>query len=228
MKKRLINQHGLVDFDNRYFGAYYKKYTYNELIKAYRWFKGWIRLMDKIYPIKKGRGKKVLEVGCGIGAFSKILEEREFSVTASDISLFIIQRAKKLQNDIKFVVENVEEIHGKEKEFDLIFALEVFEHLVNPKQSLRNLKRRMKSGGMLIFSSPYPTKRTFSDPTHINVHSPKYWIKLGKELGFKDIRFQYVSFLPFLYRYSSTLSRAFPIKTDLPIIVNTCFFYFRK
>ncbi len=223
-----ISLHGNENFDKRYFGAYYKKYSQDELTKAYRWFKGWIRLIDQFYPIKNGEGKIVLEVGCGIGAFSKILKERGFIVSSSDISGFIINKAKKLQKGIDFKVENIEKTQVRKGEYDLIFAFEVLEHLKNPKKSMKNLKNRLKEDGVLIFSSPSPTKRTLADPTHINVKTPEEWVKIGKEMGFEKTKFQYVSFLPFLYRYSSFLSRAFPIKTNLPIIVNTCFFIFEN
>lgn len=222
-----ISKHGQKDFDEKYFEAYYKKYSVNELIKAYRWFKGWIRLMDQIYPLKNGQRRKVLEIGCGIGAFSKILKERGFIIKATDISSFIISKAKKLQKGISFSIDNIEK--SKEKgEYDLIFALEVLEHLDNPDKALEKIKSILKRDSLLVFSSPYPTKRTLENPTHINVRAPEQWIKLGQKLGFQQMKFQYVSFLPFFYRYSSFLSRAIPIKSDLPIIVNTCFFYFRK
>ena len=50
---------------------------------------------------KKLAGKKTLEIGCGIGSFSKILSERGFQATASDISAYIIERAKKLMKEIR-------------------------------------------------------------------------------------------------------------------------------
>lgn len=221
------SKHGQKDFDKKYYGAYYKKYTNNELTKAYLWFKGWIRLINNLHPLAD-KSQKVLEVGCGIGAFSKILKEKGYIVSASDISSFIINQAKKLQKNINFTVEDIEQIRGKKNEYNLIFALEVLEHLNNPKQALSNLKSRLKKSGILVFSSPYPTKRTLADPTHINVKTPEEWIKIGKKLGFKKMKFQYVTFLPLLYRYHSFFSWAFPVKTDLPIIVNTCFFFFEN
>lgn len=223
-----ITLYGDEIFDRKYFGAYYKKYNKKEFTKAYRWFKGWIRLIDQLYPIKKFRGKKVLVVGSGIGAFPKAVKEMGFDVQASDISKFIINKARRLQKDIDFKVENMKRTPGKQNAFNLIFVIKTLERLKDPKKALKSLKSRLKKDGVLIFSSPYPTKRTLADPTHINIKPPDEWIKMGKELGFKKMKFNYVSFLPFIYRYHSFLSRAFPIKTDLPIIVNTCFFFFEN
>lgn len=221
-------KYGDEGFDKKYFGIYYKKYNQNELTIASRWFQGWVRLMDQLYPIRKFLGKRVLVVGSGIGAFPKVIKEMGFNVQASDISKFIISKAKKLQNDIDFKIEDFQKTHIKQNKYGLIFAIKILERLKNPKKALRNLKSRLKKNGVLIFSSPYPTKRTLADPTHINVKTPEEWMKLGKEVGFKEMKFQYVSFLPFLYRYHPFFSRAFPIKTDLPFIVNTCFFFFEN
>lgn len=223
-----IYLYGDEDFDKKYFGIYYKKYNQEELAIAYRWFKGWIRLMNQLYPIRRYYGKKVLVVGCGIGAFPKVVKEMGFDVQASDISKFIISKAKRLQNNIDFKVEDIQKNSSKQNNYDLIFVIKTLERLKNPEKALKNLKGRLKVDGALVLSSPYPTKRTLSDPTHINVKTPEEWLKLAKKIGFKKIKFQYVSFLPFLYRYHSFFSKAFPIKTDLPIIVNTCFFFFEN
>ncbi len=214
-------------FDRKYFGAHYKKYDREEFTKAYRWFKGWVRLINQLYPIKIFRGEKILVVGSGIGAFPKVVKEIGFDVQASDISKFIINKARKLQKDIDFRVEDIEKTHGKQNEYQLIFIIKTLERLRNPKKALKNIKVRLKKNGVLVFVSPNPTKN-LTDPTLINVKTPKEWIKIGEELGFKKMRFNYVSFLPFIYRFHPFLSRAFPIKIDLPMIVNTCFFIFEN
>lgn len=221
-------KYGDEGFDKKYFGIYYKKYNQDELTIAFRWFKGWVRLMDQLYPIRKFLGKRVLVIGSGIGAFPKVIKEMGFDVQTTDISKFIISKARKLQNDINFKVGNIQDTPGKQNEYNLIFVIKTLERLKNPKKALKNLKSRLKKNGVLIFSSPYPTKRTLADPIHINVKTPQEWLKLGKEMGFKKMKYQYVSFLPFLYRYHPFFSRAFPIKTDLPLIVNTCFYFFEN
>ncbi len=223
-----ITLYGDKTFDRKYFGFYYKKYDKKEFTKAYRWFKGWTRLLNQLYPIKKFHGEKTLVIGSGIGAFPKAVKEMGFDVQASDISEFIINKARKLQKDIGFKVENIERVPGNKNEFNLIFVIKTLERLRNPKKALKNIKDRLRKNGVLIFASPYPNKKTLADPTHINVKTPEEWIDIGKELGFKKTGFNYISFLPFIYRYHSFFSRAFPLKTELPIIVNTCFFIFKN
>lgn len=229
MKTR-INEHGDRDFDKEYYSPRYKRYDRKDFLRTYRSQMAWMRFIERYFPLGSIHGKKVLEIGCGLGGFAKILSERGFDVSASDTSAFIIENAKRLNPDIKFSVVDIESnVNGyKDGEYDIIFALEVMEHLVDPKKVLKNLKRKLKTGGALIFTTPYLTKRTTSDPTHISVKEPEAWIRIGENLRFKDLKYKYATFLPFFYRYSILFSIALPIKTDLPIIGYTCFFSFRK
>lgn len=221
-------QHGKEKFDRAYFGIFFKKYDLSELNFYYRWFKGWINLLDRFLPLKQGNGKKALEVGCAIGAFSKLLKERGFKVVATDISEYIIEKAKKLQTGIEFKVLDIGKGMNPEEKFDYIFSFEVLEHIKNPKKALLNMKRVLKKNGVLIFSTPEPSRQTLADPMHINVHLPHYWISLGKDLGFKKVYFKHAVFVPFLYRFSSLFSIGFPAKINLPFVNNTCFFFFEN
>lgn len=229
MKKIIVNKHGDRNFDEEYYSPRYKNYDEKEFLRTYRSLQAWIKFIESYSPIGSLNNKKVFEVGCDLGGSAKILSEKGANVVASDTSAFIIEKAKKLNPKINFFACNIESNIGfKDNEFDFIFAFEVMEHLANPKKALINLKRKLKKGGALIFTTPYCTKRTTTDPTHISVQEPEAWIKLGKEIGFKDLKYKYASFIPFFYRYSSFFSIALPIRTDLPIIGYTSFFFFRK
>lgn len=220
-------RHGKNEFDKNYFGIFFKHYNRSELMFYYRWFKGWISLLDNILPLKHGNEQKALEIGCAIGAFAKLLNERGFEVTAIDISNYIIEKAKKLQSGIKFRVSDIEKGGIKEK-FDYIFAFEVLEHLKNPKKALLNIKKILKEGGTLIFSTPIPTKQILADPMHINVHPSDFWLDLGAELKFKRIYLKNVAFIPYLYRFSSIFSIGFQTPINLPFVNNTCFYFFEN
>lgn len=228
IKDKKLMQHGLKIFDREYYGLFFKKYTFEEMLPYYRFFQGWIRFLDRFLPVKKGNGRKVLEIGCGIGAFAKILDERGFKVKAIDISPYIIEKAKKILPQIDFQVLDIEKNTIKNEKFDYIFALEVLEHLRNPTKVLKKINGMLKDGGILVFSTPYPTKEMLADPMHISINLPKVWISEGKKTGFKIIEFKHVSFIPFLYRFHSFFSRALPFKTDSNFINSTCIYIFRK
>lgn len=221
-------QHGKEKFDREYFGIFFKKYDLSELMFYCRWFKGWINLLDNYLPLKGGYGKDVLEVGCAIGAFSKLLAERGFKVMAIDISDYIIKKARKLQNNIDFKISDIEKGINIKKKFDYIFAFEVVEHLNNPKKALFNMKKLLKKKGVLVFSTPLPTKQTLADPMHINIHPSQFWLNLGKEIGFKKVYYKNVAFIPYLYRFSSIFSIGFQTPINLPFVNNTCLYFFKN
>lgn len=228
IKNKELLQHGKEVFDEQYFGHFFKKYSTEEVFYYYRFFQGWIRFLDKFLPLKNGSGKKVLEIGCGIGAFAKILDERGFNVTATDISSYIIKKAKKNLPYIDFQILDIEKVAKNRDEFDYIFAFEVLEHLKNPEQAIDNTYKMLKKGGILIFSTPYPTKESLADPFHINVNLPAFWLSLGKKSCFKNVIVKYVSFMPYLYRFHSFFSRAIPFRIDSHYVNSTCFYVFTK
>lgn len=170
----------------------------------------------------------MLEIGCSIGAFAKLLRERGFEVTATDISSFIIKKAKRLQNGVDFRTLDVEEGITIPGNFDYIFAFEVLEHLKNSQDALANVRKKLKDGGTFVFSTPFPSKRSLADPTHINVHEPEWWINKGEEAGFSQRKLVYATFLPYLYRFHRWLSIGLPLKLDMPYINSTCIFFFEK
>jgi len=221
-------RHGQKIFDKQYYGMFFKKYSYEEMLSYYRFFLGWIRFLDKLLPLKNGKNKKVLEIGCGIGAFAKILKERYFEVDAIDVSPFIVERAKKIHEGINFKIMDIEKSMKINKKYDYIFAFEVFEHLKNPFKVLVNIKKMLKNKGVLIFSTPFPTKEMLADPMHINIHPPEFWLSEGKKVGYKSIEVKYVSFVPFLYKLHSFFSIALPFRIDSYFINSTGIYTFKK
>ncbi len=228
VKNKQLMRHGQKVFDEQYYGLFFEKYSYEEMLSYYRFFLGWIRFLDKFLPLKNGEKKKVLEIGCGIGAFAKILNERGFEVDATDVSPFIIERAKKIHKGINFKLMNIEKGIKTNKKYDYIFAFEVLEHLKNPFQALVNIKKMLKDKGILIFSTPFPTKEMLADPMHINVHPPEFWLSEGEKVGYKSTEVRYVSFVPFLYKLHSFFSIALPFRIDSYYINSTGIYIFKK
>lgn len=228
VKNKNFAKHGNKVFDKQYFSHFFEKYSLEEINYYCRFFYGWIRFLNKYEPLNSGNRKRVLEIGCGIGAFSKILNERNFDVKATDISSYIIEKAKKNLPEIDFQILNIEENISEKNKYDYIFAFEVFEHLSKPTLAINNCYTLLKKNGTLIFSTPYPTKETLSDPFHINVNFPKFWLSKGKDIGFKEVKVKYASFIPFLYRFHSFFSRAMEVRIDSHYINSTCFYLFKK
>ncbi len=95
------------------------------------------------------KGKKVLEIGCGIGTDTINFARAGATVTAVDISsesLKIAQkRAKvfKLQHKIKFYLANAEKISKTVPvaPFDLIYSFGVIHHTPHPEKVINQIKK---------------------------------------------------------------------------------------
>ena len=101
---------------------------------------------------------KVLDVGCGCGAGSVIIANKCAKVIAMDLSSKAIGYAKSFnqKDNIEFSEANIEKIDLEkyEKKFDAVFAIEVIEHLDNPRGVIDKLLKTLKSSGQLIMTFP--------------------------------------------------------------------------
>jgi ubiquinone/menaquinone biosynthesis C-methylase UbiE len=102
-------------------------------------------------------GRDVLEIGCGRGAFARLLAERGAHVTAADFSPAAVElTAETLADfpDCRALVADVEAIPFGDGAFDLVISQETLEHVPQPRQGLAELVRVTKPGGRLIVTTP--------------------------------------------------------------------------
>lgn len=220
--------HGQESFDKKYYRRFFDEYSKNEFDRYVNWSHGWLKFLDKYVDIKKGKNRTLHELGSSLGYFARAFNDRGFDVSASDISSYIVKKAGAIQKDIKFIKLNIENKVNINRKFDFIVAFEVLEHLKNPENALINIKKMLNKEGTLIFSTPFPTRRSLGDPTHINVHEERWWIKMGKKTGFSKTKYIHATFLPFAYRFSKYLSIGFPFRSNIPYVNSTVFLIFNK
>ncbi len=211
-----------LDFEEFYFKGYYKgiaDFSSKRDRELSNWFKGMFNYINKYYPIKEGKGKKLIEYGCATGAAATVLKDYGFDVTATDISKYAVKKAQKNYKGIKFLVQDMEKpfINGK---FDIALAFDVIEHLPHPEIGIKNVYNLLKTGGAVIFSTPNDYPHVSNDPTHVSVKPPKEWEKILKNIGFKNIFIKQITLVPFLYRWHSVFSRSLPFATKSPYLIS--------
>lgn len=218
------------DYFKDYFPKELNKFTPKDIKKVRNWFWGWFKYLDHFVNLENGNNRKVLEVGCAIGAFSSILNEHNFDVYASDVSAYVISYARKFWPEIKFFKFDVQKEIPINEQFDIIFAFEVLEHLQNPLIALKNMYAKLSLGGVLVCSTPPPYKRFMSIKGHINVKSAQEWDNILQEAGFRGnkIKIKQVVFIPFFYRYSRKFSLALPLNINLPYFNESIFLITRR
>jgi 2-polyprenyl-3-methyl-5-hydroxy-6-metoxy-1,4-benzoquinol methylase len=100
-------------------------------------------------------GKRVLDVGTGLGFFAQALQDRGAKVIAVDIGESLLARVRErvgcecLKVDVLALVDEF----GPEC-FDVVLSSECIEHTPSPEQAIRQMARVLRPGGYLSLSTP--------------------------------------------------------------------------
>lgn len=101
--------------------------------------------------------KSLWDVGCGGGLVAEPLARLGFSVTGMDASSENIvaaqTHAKQSGLSIEYIVGSPEELPAKQRQFDVVLALEVAEHVADIETFVAGLTNHIAPGGLLIFST---------------------------------------------------------------------------
>lgn len=164
--------------------------------------------------------KRLLEVGCGVGAQTKILTRRfpKIKVDSVDLSKEQLAVAKKYlkpeiaRKQVRLFQQNALELKMKDQgEYDAAFVCWFLEHVPDPLKALKKIRQQLKPLAKIYISEVF-NQSLFMEP-----YSPaylKYWFEFNdyqwsqgghpfvgaglghllKEAGYKDIEVNPVSF----------------------------------
>lgn len=109
----------------------------------------WIRNYREYFS---GEGK-CLDLGCGIGQYTKELMSYGYEVTSADISNIALEKVKEFNDNI-VKVDMKEELPFSENEFDLVFANLSIHYFSDEdtKKLMLEIKRILKEEGLFIGS----------------------------------------------------------------------------
>lgn len=115
------------------------------------WYNEWI--LSKFSKFLHG---SILEVGCGIGNFTKILTKYG-DVYAGDIEDNYIEKTRnvlKQKDQVGFLDIETGKYFFKSQLFDTVVCLNVLEHIQNDKKALENIYQLLTPAGNLILVVP--------------------------------------------------------------------------
>jgi 2-polyprenyl-3-methyl-5-hydroxy-6-metoxy-1,4-benzoquinol methylase len=101
-------------------------------------------------------GKRVLDVGCGVGYGTALLARASESVAGIDISLVAIREAIRLYPYEQFFQMDAENMTFPDESFDVIISTENFEHLPNQARHVDELARVVRKDGFCFIATPNP------------------------------------------------------------------------
>ena len=143
------------------------------------------------------RGKRVLDVGCGVGYGSDYLAaEGAAEVVGLDISEEAIAYANRhyCRPNLRYLRADALHLPSDLGSFDVIVALEIFEHVSDPGCLLDQLSHHLREDGVLLVSTP--NKLTFSPGFPTNSSPNEYHVReyyRDEFLAILESRFERVS-----------------------------------
>lgn len=146
-----IEQHHLYKVWNQVPVTYYQQGVKKNLLQ-WLWHTHKIKLAKRI--LSKLRFSNCLDVGCASGyMISQIAEifpnAKYFGI---DVYTKAIDYAKKTYPGVNFKVAVADKLPFENNNFDLILFYETIEHVENPQECLREIKRVLKENGTLILT----------------------------------------------------------------------------
>lgn len=107
--------------------------------------------------IDQTKGATAIEIGCGEGFSTQRISgllPSKVKLHASEYVAEMIPRAQERNPGVTVTEESVYELQHKDGTYDMVFLLEVLEHLDFPEKGLEELNRITKPGGYLVLGVP--------------------------------------------------------------------------
>ena len=115
--------------------------------------------------LKALQGLKIADIGCGGGIVAEPLCRMGATVTGVDAGKENIRiasaHAKLHRLDIEYLATTVEKLAASGRQFDVVTALEIVEHVANVDVFMKALCKIVKPGGMLIMSTLSRTPKSY-------------------------------------------------------------------
>lgn len=140
----------------------------------------------------------VLDVGCGTAELLLALQARSTALSGVDLRTDFLEIAKSRLPCADIRLANIE--HGlpfSDASFDTILFCDVIEHLQRPVEALRELRRLLRPGGIVLLTTPNSNSMVrkltgrgwfaLQDPSHLIFYTRFSLRHLMRKVGFETI-----------------------------------------
>ncbi len=172
-----------------------------------RWF--WL----KSRLPKANNGERLIDIGCGTGAFSIGAESKGYKVLGlswDNCNQAIAQERARIcgAENVDFEVQDIRYLDTRNDlydRFELAFCMETIEHILDDGKLFRDINKCLKPGGRLLLSTPYLNKypigseddeplSDYEDGRHVRRgYSSSRLVELCDQSGFLPLKISFCS-----------------------------------
>lgn len=179
-------------------------YSYHEMpqfgLGQHIWNDHFLGAINKLSHAKKS----LLEIGFGDGSFIRLAHEDGWNVHGLDVSPLFVEHAQHKLALPNIRQGTIEESDYPDESFDVIAAFNYIEHVPDPRNTLKHLRRILRADGLLvllcpnlsgiyhsvapeIFGGTEPLNISWVPPMHLSYFNKENFERLLESEGFKVI-----------------------------------------
>jgi ubiquinone/menaquinone biosynthesis C-methylase UbiE len=142
---------------------------------------------------------RVLDIGCGVGTWSRRIAAFGCRVTGADFSAEMIRMATPAER-VEFIVGSAQDLALPDRSFDLALSVTVLQHITwdsELQRALANVRRMLKADGrffVIEYSPQHPPPRP-AGASHMQYRSGEEWVHLCSSAGFELTRDSGIRFI---------------------------------
>lgn len=121
----------------------------NSIIFSKRYHRGLISTVLKSIP---PQSKRILDIGCGYGNMTKLLEKRGETIVGLDLGGLFYRPY--VSEKLSFLKSDALHIPFCDDTFDCVISLDVIEHIDDDMSFVCDINRVLKPGGLAIIETP--------------------------------------------------------------------------
>ncbi len=184
------------DYDDVYATDEYQRSCVDPLREAAdpATFATWATYRPFFARVEPKAAPRLLDVGCGVGAFCQAAKLHGFEVAGIDVSATAVAEGQ-ARGDVPLRVATLEEVVGAGERYDVVTAFEVLEHLSDPVAFLSEARKLLGPGGHLFATVPRwdsptvheATRPDWLPPIHVSFFTAAALAEAGRRAGFPSV-----------------------------------------
>ncbi len=108
--------------------------------------------LEALEKLGGGRGR-LLDVGCGVGNFVLLAQERGFEASGIDVSEFAVRSARE-KRGLDVTQTTLGQLDVEDEKYDVVTMWDLIGHVADPLREIEHARRVLRPGGCLLINTP--------------------------------------------------------------------------